>query len=500
MKRRDLNRVSKAAAKRRGCFGERRSDYRPQSMEESFAHRRVTVMGLGTFGAGLAATRFLAEHGAQVTVTDLRSESQLSESVAKLADLPSVVFHLGRHDERDFLDSDLIVVSPSVRPDNSLVAAARAAGVAVTSEIRLFWQQCAAPIIGVTGSNGKSTTATLVHDILAADGRRAWLGGNIGRSLLGDVEQIAATDWVVLELSSFQLADLNVDHRSPHVAVITNVSPNHLDWHGTYEAYVEAKQTILRWQSPADLVVRNHHHGESGWPAQGRSVLCGLEPDADCLLRIDTASSRLLFASGEAPIDLAGCRKLRGRHMHAAAMLAATTCCALGVARDTIQVGLQDYQGLPHRLQWAGDWQGRTFINDSASTTPESTIAALESFAAPVVLIAGGSAKGSSLNALAAAIVRQARSVIVIGEVCAELVAAIVDAQQRQSSEGSVLPGATVVAAETLREAVEQAREQSRCGDVILFSPGFASGAMFRNFSDRGEEFVRLVDSGGLAG
>lgn len=464
-------------------------------MEQSFAGRRVTVMGLGSFGAQIAAVRFLAGAGADVTVTDLRPAEVLQASVDRIADLPSVRLRLGGHEQRDFLDTDLLVVSPAVRRDHPLVQAARRAGVPVTSEIRLFWDRCSAPIIGVTGSNGKSTTATLVHDILTADGRRVWLGGNIGRSLLLQAGEIAADDWVVLELSSFQLADLDVDRRSPQVAVVTNISPNHLDWHGSQQSYIQAKQTLLRWQGPADLVIRRRETPEADWPARGRCCWCGEQEGAGLLTRLDRDDGTLHLLPRRESVRLERCPGLSGAHLQSAALLAAATALSLDVSSGAIRTALQNFAGLTHRLQACGAWQGRRLINDSASTTPESTIAALQALQLPPVLIAGGAEKGSPLRPLAQTIVRRARGAILIGDVRQKL-----SGELEVLCQGDGRPSAAlefVLQADTLSEAVQYARRHSRPGETILFSPGFASGSMFRNFEHRGETFVALATAPG---
>jgi len=206
-----------------------------------FHGKRATVMGLGHFGGGVAAARWLARLGAVVTVSDLAEKNTLAEPLGELADLPITSFHLGGHREEDFRRAELVVVNPAVRPDNPMLEIARCSGAQLCSEIELFMRASPAAIIGVTGSNGKSTTAAMISAILQADGRKTWLGGNVGGSLLDSLEQIAEDHWVVLELSSFQLHHLATDAPGPRVAVITGFSPNHLDWHGTLPDYVAAK-------------------------------------------------------------------------------------------------------------------------------------------------------------------------------------------------------------------------------------------------------------------
>ncbi len=224
--------------------------------------RRVTVMGLGRHGGGVAAARWLAGQGARVTVTDLADESTLAESLAELSDAPIAAYQLAGHREADFRRAEIVVVNPAVAPGNHYVGAAREAGAKVTSEIELFLNACPARVVGVTGSAGKSTTASMLTSMLQRDGRRVWLGGNIGRSLLPVLEEMTSDDWAVLELSSFQLAWLSAGARWPEVAVVTNCAPNHLDWHGSFEHYRLAKQRLLREQSRAGVAVLNPKNRE----------------------------------------------------------------------------------------------------------------------------------------------------------------------------------------------------------------------------------------------
>ncbi|MFQ5731409.1 MAG: Mur ligase family protein, partial [Planctomycetaceae bacterium] len=222
-----------------------------------FADCRVTVMGLGRFGGGVGAVQFLQRRGAAVTVTDVLPAEDLAESLAQIDVDALEALHVGGHVEKDFHAADAIVVNPAVRRNHPMLRVARDAGVPLTSEMNLFWRLRQGPVIGVTGSNGKSTTAALVHSILQADGWSVRLGGNIGGSLLPVVDEIGPNDWTVVELSSFQLHELDRIPSSPEVAVVTNFAPNHLDWHGGLDEYCEAKQTIVRWQCPDGISVLN---------------------------------------------------------------------------------------------------------------------------------------------------------------------------------------------------------------------------------------------------
>jgi UDP-N-acetylmuramoylalanine--D-glutamate ligase len=447
---------------------------------------RVTVMGLGRLGGGIGAVRFLAARGALVTVTDLLDEHELAEPLAQLETCRVEAYHLGGHQEDDFLDADLVVVNPAVPPSSPFVELARQAYVPLTSEIALFWQFHQGRTVGVTGSNGKSTTSAMTHAILQAAGLPSRLGGNIGGSLLPEVDGITTGDWTVLELSSFQLTDLDRLPASPEVAVVTNFSPNHLDWHGCLSEYRRAKQGILRWQSPECTAVLNQDDGEvAAWPTFGRTLWFGsrdLGRDGlfacgdDCLLRLDGRQERM---------PLPDWVPLPGRHNRQNAMAAACAALAAGADVDAVRRGLQSYRPLPHRLEWVGEAAGRSFYNDSLATTPESAVMALQAFREPIVILAGGYDKQIELAPLADAIASRAKAAALMGQT-ADLLACLIENHPRGDR-------VAICQCDTFEQAFGWATEQSAAGDVVLLSPGCASYDWFRNFAERGRRFVELV-------
>jgi len=418
-------------------------------------------MGLGHFGGGVAAARWLARQGASVTVTDLADETDLADSLAELANDPIARFRLGGHLEEDFRGAEMVVVNPAVRPGNPFVQIAREAGARLTSEIELLMEAAPGRIIGVTGSNGKSTTAAMTAAILRAAGRRTWLGGNIGGSLLPRLKQIRPHDWIVLELSSFQLWHLAPSAAMPQIAVVTGCSPNHLDWHDGYQSYVAAKQRILVGQNRDDLAVLNTHDAEvDSWAPLVRG-------------------RRLPLPSlSEIPPLL-----VPGEHNRSNAACAAAAGTAAGCDTLTIRRALKAFRGLPQRLEWFAAVNGRRFYNDSTSTTPHSTIAALESLQEPVWLLAGGRNKGLDLGDLAAAVVRRAQGAAFFGA-CADTL---------RSWVAAVGPQFPATATETMDEALSWCWQRSRPGDAVLLAPACASTDQFRNFRARGESFVELV-------
>jgi UDP-N-acetylmuramoylalanine--D-glutamate ligase len=460
----------------------------PDHRFRDYRGRRVTVMGLGSFGGGAGAVRFLAEQGADVTVTDVRHEDQFVEVIAELKSTPSVKWHLGRQEEADFARAELIVVNPAVRRDHPLLRLAVSHGIPLTSEMNLFWQHQCGRIVAVTGSNGKSTTTALIHSMLKQSGRRVWLGGNIGGSLLPLVDQIQSDDVVVLELSSFQLTDLDRLQVSPHVSVVTNFSPNHLDWHDTLDHYCWAKQTMLRWQSTSDVAVLNADDPDlRDWPVKGQRLYFGLSDRGEEGVFLNGGVAVCRRNGNEQEFPLAEWVKLPGQHNLANALAAAAAAMTIGATPEHVRYGLESYEPLPHRLQFIGEVAGRKFYNDSLATTPESAIVGVNAFTSPVILLAGGYDKHVDLSDMARHVARHAKGVALMGQtakILFELMTQVPDASARISDPLSDFP-----------KAFRWAWEQSTPGDVILLSPGCASYDWFRNFADRGIQFIREFET-----
>ncbi|NUQ64686.1 MAG: UDP-N-acetylmuramoyl-L-alanine--D-glutamate ligase [Pirellulales bacterium] len=423
--------------------------------------RRVTVMGLGHFGGGVAAARWLARSGAVVTVTDLASEKTLLEPLRSLAGVQIANYRLGGHRDEDFRHADLVVVNPAVRPENPFLQVASAAGVPLTSEMEIFLAACPARVIGVTGTNGKSTTAAMTAAILRADGRRVHLGGNIGRSLLGSVDRIAPDDWVVLEISSFQLRYLSAGTRFPEAAVVTNCAPNHLDWHGTFANYAADKQRIL-----------------TGQKEDGLAVLNTLDPEVATWAKL--VPSRQL---PPLPLDEIPELSVPGRHNRVNAACAAAAALGIGCAQASIVAGLASYRALRDRLELVAVIGARKFYNDSSSTTPESTIAALDAIEGPMWLLAGGSDKGADFGPMAEAIAARATGAALYGAVREGLRTKIVQSR-------STFP---CTAVDTMDDGLRWCWRRSRPGESIVLSPGCASKDQFQNYRARGEHFVGLL-------
>lgn len=407
-------------------------------------------MGLGRFGGGIGLTRWLVQQGADVLLTDAQSEGQLAESLDAIADIrPELTVRLGGHDEEDFARADIVVANPAVpKPwKNRYLLAASRNGVPITTEIRLLTERINRKrVLGVTGSAGKSTTAAMIHHILQRAGHKSHLGGNIGGSLLNTLDRIDPDDWIVLELSSFMLYWLGekvgypaAKAWSPHVAVLTNVEPNHLDWHGTHEHYSECKLNILRWQRDGDIAVT--------WN--------------------DTPSYAIELA-------------VPGTHNKLNANMAAHAVqLGVGVPVEAAVETLRDFPGLPHRLRLVAEHGNVRFYDDSKSTTPAATILAVQAFEAPscVHLIAGGYDKGADLSTICK-LAPQLAGLYAVGATAGALV------------DGA---GPVVSRCDTLEMAVRCAMQRIRPGEVLLLSPGCASWDQFANYEQRGRAFAEAV-------
>lgn len=429
--------------------------------------KRVVVAGLGRFGGGIAVSRWLVEQGARVLVTDQATPAALADSCRQLDGLP-IEYRLGEHREADFTAADLIVASPAVPPGNKYLQAARAAGIPITTEIRLFIERCRARILGVTGTKGKSTTTAMLGEMLKKR-HRTWVGGNIGKSLLFDLPKILADDLVVLELSSFMLEYLTEAEWSPHVGLVSMIAPDHLDRHGSMEAYVDAKKNLLRHQSETDFAVLNEecsHSAKFAHIGKARVILFGLK-------------NRKLFKL-----------KIPGRHNQLNAQGAFAAASTMDVSWDDAQEAVADFRGLPHRLELVHEENGVSYYNDSIATIPEAAMAALEAFEPKkVIQIVGGYDKNLPLNAMYGPLVEQAKAVLCIGATGPTISAAL--------SESARIGAATVYECGDLATAMKMAKQIAIAGDIVLLSTGCASYDQFTNFEVRGEAFRRLARGGG---
>ncbi len=459
------------------------------------AGKRVVVFGFGRQGVALA--RWLPSIGAEVVVTDSRSAKALN---LRRRDYPGARFYLGGHPDDVLTGARLICVSGGVPLDLPILEEARQRGIPFSNDAQLFLERCPAPIIGITGSAGKTTTTALVGKIAAAAGYRVWVGGNIGNPLIEDLPNIRREDIVVMELSSFQLELMSA---SPNVAAILNLTPNHLDRHGSFERYAAAKANILLFQNSADVAVL-------GWDDAGSKdfepIVAGellafsryeMTPHGAFML-----GSRLLVA-GSASYDTnphVVCERedigLRGEHNVLNVLAACAITGGMGLAIDrpgimpeVMRAAIRAFKPVEHRLETVRVVDGVAWVNDSIATAPERLLAALGSYDEPLVLLIGGADKDLPWEAALQRALLQARHIVVFGQDGEKQVATKVMKILEKLRPGDV----NVKRAKTLAEAVELAAAVAEPGDVVLLSPGGTSYDAYADFAERGEHFRQLV-------
>lgn len=456
-------------------------------MEKLKKGMRVLVVGLGR--SGVSATKLLCKKGLKVTVTDELNKSDLKDSLDALEGYEFEA-ELGKHVLKTFTDQDLIVVSPGVRLDIKPLEQARKSNIPVISEIELAAQFITEPIIAITGTNGKTTTSHLIHEMIQAGGKTAFLGGNVGVPLCEYAARREKCDYVVVEVSSFQL-ETCFDFK-PHVAVFLNVAPDHLDRYSGFEDYVKAKLRLKNNMTEEDYVVTNLRDSKLMSQLSGTAAKhlyfttdsfnkvpphfaekfqgANLEP-GQIALRTERWKEHFF------PLQGALLRGLHNRENMMAAMLAAKVA---GISNEAIQKVLLNFKPLPHRMEFVARKNQVSFYNDSKGTNVHSLMRSLESFKEPVILIAGGKDKGEEYEPLIPYIKKFVKNLILVGEAKEKLNRAIGDHSE------TFLVG-------TFEEAVYVAYQKSRSGDVVLLSPGCASQDMFKNYEERGEQFKKIV-------
>lgn len=441
--------------------------------------KRVDVLGIGISNTPLI--KYLVSLGARVTARDKKARGKLGDTAAELESL-GVTLRLG-DGYLDNLDGDVIYKTPGMRFDVPELVAARERGARVTSEVETFFELCPAPIIGVTGSDGKTTTTTLIYKMLTEQGYTVHLGGNIGDPLLYRVERVRPEDYVVLELSSFQLHTMR---QSPHIAVVTNLSPNHLDMHKSYEEYIDAKKNIFKYQQPGDKLVTNADNEVTrGFLGEqpGECVLFSRKEQADICMR-----DGVICVDG-APVLRTGDIKIPGMHNVENYM------AAIGAVYGLVDTGVftrvaQSFGGVEHRIELVRTLDGVRYYNSSIDSSPNRTANTLGVFEKPVILIAGGKDKGIPYDSMGKLIADKVKTLILIGATADKIEAALRDETARTGRGGDI----TVHRAHTYPEAVSLARDAAQDGDVVVLSPASTSFDMFDNFEQRGNLFKELVN------
>ena len=451
------------------------------------AGKRITIIGLAREGIALA--RYLAPRGAVITVSDMKSKDALVDSIEELSPF-EIHFALGGHPE-GILDCDCLFVSPGVPWNIPILQEAARRGIPVSGESRFFLENCPAPVIGITGSSGKTTTVSLTGEMLKASGFKTWVGGNIGEPLTPHLDEIAVEDRVVMELSSFQL---KIMRSSPAVAAILNITPNHLDRHASMEDYTEAKANILRFQKSGDVAVLGYDNEVTRGLAsltKGTVALFSMEEEVSEGAFLRQQQIILRLEGSEQTICHERDVRLRGRHNIENVLAACTIAGLAGADSHVMSEVVSSFQGVEHRLEFVREVDGVSYYNDSIATSPERTAAALRAFDEPIVLLAGGQDKHLPWHELASLMLERTRGVVLFGQAAGIIERVLSEAIEKGQIPGDDLPA--IERKDSLEEAVIMARRLARPGDVVLLSPGGTSFDAFKDFAERGVFFKDLV-------
>ncbi len=458
-----------------------------------FSGKRATVVGLAR--EGVALVHYLNEQGARITISDGKGEAELAPFLAQIQDT-NVTLSLGEHRAEDFLQADIIFISAGIPTDLAPLAEARRQGIPISSITRLFFELCPAPIIGITGSSGKTTTTTLIGEFLKAQGdRHVVVGGNIGRTVLGDLPSITRESIVVLEMSFNQLEIMS---QSPHIALLLNITPNHLDRCGTMEVYTECKRQILYHQQPEDYAILNPDNplsaasrtctpGKIRWFSRQHPVEVGAFLEDGWYVHRDEHGRKTRVCRADQTI-------IPGDHNRENVLAAIAATSLVGVRPETMTRVIASFPGVAHRLQYVAELNGVRYINDSIATAPERMMAALRVYEQqhqPLVLIAGGRDKHLPWEECAERLVRQVHALVLLGEASDLIQRAVDAARERVPVPEQALR--EMVRAKSMEDAVRDCAALAEPGDVVLLSPGGTSFDLFVDFADRGEQFAQAV-------
>ena len=443
------------------------------------AGKNITVIGIGI--SNLPLIKYLVSLGANVTACDRRSAEDLGENYTELEKL-GVKFNLG-DGYLNNLSGDMIFKTPGMRYDVPELLKAKKNGSIVTSEMEVFFDVCPSHIIAVTGSDGKTTTTTLIHKMMTDAGYKTWLGGNIGNPLLTDTEKMKENDWVILELSSFQLHTMR---KSPEIAVITNISPNHLDMHKDYKEYIDAKKNIMLYQNEGDTLIVNADNqvtADIGKSANGAVKYFSRNGMADVYLDGNIIKRGIVEILNIKDIKIPGMHNVEN-------YMAAIAAVSGLVSKEVIVNVAKTFGGVEHRIELVRTLDGVKYYNSSIDSSPNRTINTLRVFPNKVIMIAGGKDKGIPYDEIGPALAEHVKVLILIGATSDKIQEAL-DAEINKTGNGKDIE---VIRATSYEDAVNTARSKAHDGDVVLLSPASTSLDMFRNFEERGNLFKKIVN------
>ena len=446
-----------------------------KAFSQKISGKTVAVIGIGISNKPLI--HFLQKYGASVVAYDKKTKEELGDIYTELSN-SDVSFVLGEG-YLDDIKEEIIFKTPGMRFDIEPLVKAREKGAWVTSEMEVFFDLCPAKIIAVTGSDGKTTTTTLIHRFLKESGVKTRLGGNIGRPLIDEVDEIGEDEWIVLELSSFQLHTMN---KSPDIAVITNITPNHLDVHKSYEEYIEAKKNIMLYQNKSDILVINKGNEETAkleGQAKGSVRSFSAYRDADFCL-----SDNTIVYNNEKLLDV---KDIKIPGMHNVENYMTAIAAVYGIAdMEAVKKVAKEFGGVEHRIELVRILDGVKYYNSSIDSSPNRSLNTLKVFGDNVVMIAGGKDKGIPYDEIGPSVTEHVKTLILIGKTADKIEAAV----KAADTENKV----KIIHVSSYIEAVNTARENAKSGDVVLLSPASTSFDMFNNFEERGNLFKKLVN------
>ncbi len=457
-------------------------------MEKFFEGKKVVIMGLGLHGGGSSCAKFFCGQGADVIVTDLKSEKQLQKSLEKLKGL-DIKYSLSGHKEEDFKKADLIVKNPDVPNDSPFLEIARKNNIPIKTDVGIFFDLADSAIIGVTGTKGKSTVSALIYNLLKARFPDAVLAGNIGVSPLEILPEIGSGSKVVLELSSFELEGLE---KSPHVAVITNIVPDHLNRYKSMSEYIDTKKIIFKYQKPEDVLILNYDDAvlrkiSKDANSQVYFFSNKLTPEtAEVELVSYVKNSEIFMNEENRPVIKTGELHIFGEHNVSNVLAAVTAAAIFKIPRKNIEKVLKSFFGAPHRQEFVLEKKGVEYFNDTAATMPFAAIVALKTFStrfpkANIVLIAGGQDKNLEYEDFARVISDKIKNLVLLPGTASEKIKKYLAKNVKICAVGS------------MEKAVNAACRLSHEGDKVLLSPGAASFNLFKNEYDRGDQFKKFV-------
>ncbi len=456
-----------------------------------FKDKKITVFGLGLHGGGIGTVKFLVAHGAKVIVTDLNSKEKLASSLEKLKGLKNIQFVLGQHRREDFSKVDMVIKNPAIPWSDKQVKIALENNVPVEMDSSLFFKLCKNPIIGITGTKGKTTTATLIYQLLKAAGKNPIKIG-IGQVPVLDKLLVLKKDSIpVFELSSWRLSALGRAKLSPHIAVFKNIMPDHLNYYGSMEKYLQDKKYIFENQKPKDWLIKNNDDEvlmEATRPARAQTIRFSYQPlERSRAVFIDDGFIYLNNGIDVKKLIAIKDIKIPGKHNLSNVMAAIGAAYAWGLSAQEIKKALPEIKGAAHRLEFVREVKGVQYYNDTAATIPDAAISALGSFEKPIVLIAGGTDKNLEFEKFAKEISEKAKHIILLkGNATDKLFAAL-----KKNMELEAL--GTIETVDSMETAIKLAAANASKGDVVLLSPGAASFGLFANEFDRGDKFREAV-------